>query len=79
MLEGKRYRRIRYGKEPVPEDFRTKWQEIITRPCHDCEVILGELHLSGCDMERCPRCARQYRCCEYMRDDDPDESVLVAA
>ena len=67
MLSGKRYRRIRYGKELIrtdaPDDFKALWAEVITLPCHDCGVIRGELHLDGCDMERCPRCGGQYFCC----------------
>lgn len=67
LLRGKRYRRIRYGREPIPKDasgdFAAAWEEIITRPCHDCGVIRGELHLDGCDMESCPRCKGQYLGC----------------
>jgi hypothetical protein len=73
-LSGKRYRRIRYGKEPVTKEFRAEWEEIITRPCHDCFVIRGEFHLDGCDMERCPRCSGQYLGCGCRRDDDYEES-----
>jgi hypothetical protein len=79
MLSGKRYRRIRYGKEPIPTDasgdFRTLWAEVIMRPCHDCGVIRGELHLDGCDMERCPRCGGQYFCCDCRIEQDELESA----
>ena len=68
VLRGKRYRRIRYG------DGREYWgasaKEVDeykasanTRPCHDCGVIKGELHLDGCDWEHCPRCHGQYLGC----------------
>src|SRR5271168_3248411 len=39
ILLGRRYRRLRYGKEPIPEgapeDFKVLWADVITRPCHD--------------------------------------------
>jgi hypothetical protein len=79
VLAGKRYRRIRYGKEPIPknapEDFKTIWAEVITRPCHDCGVIAGELHLDGCDMEHCPSCGGQYFCCECRIEQDELEAA----
>jgi len=31
--------------------------------CHDCGVKEGQLHLPGCDMERCPFCGRQLISC----------------
>jgi hypothetical protein len=78
ILQGKRYRRIRFGNEirhwkpPMPEDFNVRWAEIITRPCHDCGVRRDELHLDGCDMETCPRCGGQYLGCECHIDEDDE-------
>ncbi len=78
ILSGKRYRRIRYGSEigrwnpPMPDDFKVQWAEIITRPCHDCGVRRGELHLEGCDMETCPRCGHQYLSCDCEREYEAD-------
>jgi hypothetical protein len=74
MLQDRRHRRIRYGSESVPKDLASSWAEMISRPCGDCEVIKGELHLEGCDIEQCPRCSGQYLCCECRRDDDTEEA-----
>jgi hypothetical protein len=86
MLSGKRYRRVRYGQEMrywkrdppqfpemVTKESQTSWAEIIRRPCGDCEIVAGELHLDGCDIEVCPRCAGQYLSCECHRDDLYDD------
>jgi hypothetical protein len=62
----------------MPDDFKVKWADIITRPCHDCGVRRGELHLDGCDMEACPSCGGQYMCCDCRIDDDDDLDVLDA-
>jgi hypothetical protein len=81
ILLGRRYRRLRYGKEPIPEgapeDFKVLWADVITRPCHDCGVIAGELHLDGCDMERCPRCSGQYFCCDCRIEQDKLEEARM--
>ena len=39
-IAGKSYLRVQY--------------EDASRPCHDCSVIAGKLHVPDCDMERCP-------------------------
>ncbi len=79
VLSGKRYRRVRYGSEPIPkgasDSFRALWAQTVTRPCHDCGAIRSELHLSGCDMERCPRCGGQYCCCDCRIEQDKLESA----
>jgi len=31
--------------------------------CHDCNVEEGQLHVFGCDMERCPFCGKQLISC----------------
>jgi hypothetical protein len=75
-LSGKTYRRIRYGKEPLWEGASAEdaamWETQAKRPCHDCGVIEGELHLDGCDWERCPRCKGQNLGCPCRTEEDDE-------
>jgi len=50
------YRRIRWGEEADGRGVRA-------RPCPDCGVDKGELHLRYCDQEQCPRCQAQAISC----------------
>ena len=47
-----------YFVERLP---RTPHQD--REPCHDCAVLPGQLHVPGCDWERCPKCGEQAISC----------------
>ena len=49
--------RIRYGDEYLPK-FKMKMN------CPDCGVRRGQVHIPGCDVEKCPLCSRQLISCE---------------
>jgi hypothetical protein len=42
------------------------------RPCHDCNCQVGEIHVLGCDMERCPKCGGQLIGCGCFSERDWD-------
>lgn len=50
-IDGEQYQRIPYGAETF--DWNTD------RPCRDCKVVAGELHVIGCAKEQCPKCGGQ--------------------
>ncbi len=40
----------------------TSYHDVNAR-CHDCNVVNGNIHHFGCDIERCPACERQLIAC----------------
>ena len=64
-VAGHERQRLRYGEEG--DDWGAD-----ERPCHDCAVVKGQLHVPGCDVERCPRCGDQQISCECWPEWDDD-------
>lgn len=61
-IGGVDYPRVAYGSEGDPWDA--------TGPCHDCVVVEGQLHVPGGDVERCPKCGRQFISCGCEVEED---------
>ena len=55
-LGGRDWPRIPYGRDNNPP---TDVHEV----CPDCGAKVGELHVTGCDVEQCPACGLQLLMC----------------
>ena len=62
VINGERYERVKAGDEldSIPNMDAT----IV---CHDCNVVAGQCHHLGCDMERCPVCRGQLFLCDCVK------------
>ena len=68
---GRQMDRVPYGSERI--DWGAE-----ERACHDCAVIKGELHVPGCDVERCPWCDGQKISCpcyDFEQDERPGDGL----
>lgn len=65
------FSRIVYGAEPNLAGLNLKER------CHDCAARLGELHVIGCDTERCPLCSDQAAFCACEKEVMPDDGELL--
>lgn len=63
------YTRLRYGTEPIASSLH----------CRDCGVVTGQFHVSGCTIERCPRCGGQAIGCPTCTppDHEDDGDVVI--
>ncbi len=54
LIGGQKYARIPLGLDGC---------EAPDGVCFDCAILKGQLHVPGCDMERCPQCEGQLISC----------------
>ena len=73
--------RIPYGAEdeyphplaPRPASLPSYAEIAEQHPCHDCAVVKGQLHVPGCDVEKCPKCHWQAISCGCGSDEEEEE------
>jgi hypothetical protein len=66
-IGGTYFARVRYGDEK-------NGRGAFSGPCPDCAVVKGQWHVTGCDIERCPRCGGQAISCGCPYDEDQESS-----
>jgi uncharacterized protein with PIN domain len=71
IINGRSYERRRF----YPEDIGEEDDEDESALC-ECEVRSGQLHLFGCELERCPRCGGQIISCSCEFEQRPGKPPL---
>ena len=67
-LGGRDWLRIPYGRESEPQ---TDVHEV----CPDCGAKVGELHVTGFDVEQCPACGLQLLGCRMLERHEATGSI----
>lgn len=67
-LNGRQVARVAYARDGV--------ECLVNQPCFDCAVLPGQLHVPGCELERCPVCGGQVVNCGCLDTLTPAVSVV---
>jgi hypothetical protein len=62
-IDGQEFARLPFGTEQGFVD------DAFERACHDCNVVVPQLHHPHCDMEQCPGCGGQLLSCDCEVED----------
>ncbi len=74
FIRGRAYKRIKFGHERYCVDKKMRGVSINRvdilheSPCHDCFVMRNRYHITGCDVEICPKCKGQLISCDCKWD-----------
>jgi hypothetical protein len=55
---------IRFEKDGALYAPSTEHFDELNGRCHDCNIVHGNIHHPGCDVERCPKCGLQFIGCD---------------